>query len=83
MRLFVVLLLMAAMTFPIVCYSADHTIIDKGGNYRGYVSDDGDKLSRYDRDNMPDGWLDKDSGATFDAHNDFQGWVLDDNDDDD
>jgi hypothetical protein len=29
---------------------------------------------------MPDGWLDKDSGATFDGHNNFQGWVLDDND---
>jgi hypothetical protein len=30
---------------------------------------------------MPDGWLDKNSGATFDGHNNFQGWVLDDNDD--
>ncbi len=63
-------------------YSADYTIIDKGGNYRGYISDDGDTVSRHDRNNMPDGWLDKDSRATFDGHNNFQGWVLDDNDDD-
>jgi len=38
-------------------------------------------VSRYDRNNMPDGCLDKNSGATFDGHNNFQGWVLDDNDD--
>ncbi|MGO8879057.1 MAG: hypothetical protein ACLPVO_17725 [Desulfomonilaceae bacterium] len=82
MKLFVVLFVMVAMILPVVSYSADYTIIDKGGNYRGYVSDDGDTVSRYDRHNMPVGWLDKDSGATFDGHNNFQGWVLDDNDDD-
>ena len=81
MRLFVASLVVIAMMLPVASYSEDYIIINKGGGYGGYISDDGNTVSRYDRNNMPDGWLDRDTGATFDGHNNFQGWVLDDDDD--
>ena len=82
MRLFIASLVVIAMILPVVSHSSDYIIIDKGGSYGGYISDDGDTVSRYDRHNKPDGWVDKDSGATFDGHNKFKGWILDNNDDD-
>ena len=63
-------------------FAKDYTILDKRGDYRGYVRDDSSSVTRYDRDNRQRDWVDKDSGAVFDRSNNPRGFILEDRDDD-
>ena len=56
---------------------AEYTYINKNGSYRGYVDKGDTRIDFYGRDNMPRGWIDRSSGATYDRHNNFKGWVID------
>ena len=82
MRLFMALIIVAAMLLSVVVYAKDYEIFDKGANYRGYVRDDDSSVTRFGRDNRIRDWVDKDTGARFDGHNEFRGWILDTEDDD-
>lgn len=75
-------LMVALMAFLVVpAMSADYTYIDKKGNYRGYVDKGDTRIDFYGRDNMPRGWIDRSSGATYDRHNNFRGWIIDSDND--
>lgn len=56
--------------------SADYTHLDRHGNYRGYIDKGDTRVDFYGRDNMPRGWIDRGSGATYDRHNNFRGWII-------
>ena len=84
MRIFMLVVIVVAMIVPALSYGYDrsYNYFDKHGSYRGSVVDDGDHVDYYNRHNDPEGSYDRDSGATFDSHNNFKGWVEDSNDDD-
>lgn len=56
--------------------SADYAHLDRHGNYRGYIDKGDTRVDFYGRDNMPRGWIDRGSGATYDRHNNFRGWII-------
>jgi hypothetical protein len=66
-----------------VACAKDYTVLDKNGQYRGFVRDLDRRIDTYDRSGRPDGWVDKDSGYTFDRNNNVRGsfYGTDDNDD--
>lgn len=54
----------------------DYIRLDKQGNYKGYVDVSRDRIDTYDKNNMPSGWMDRSSGATYDGKNNFKGWII-------
>ena len=85
MRLFMALIIVVAMLLSVAVYAKDYDLIGKGGNYQGFIRDDGSTITRYDRHNNSRDWYDRDTGSRFDHNNNFQGWATDggDSDDDD
>ena len=86
MRLFLILLVMAAILLPVASYSAerDYLILDKRGNYVGSARSDGRTTDFYDKSGSPDGWISHDTGYVFDRSNRVKGTIIDfgnDNDD--
>lgn len=59
----------------------DYDRLDRHGNYKGYYRSSDTDITKYDRSNRQEGWLDRDTGATFDRNNNFRGWIMDNDDD--
>lgn len=58
-------------------FAADYNFLDKNLNYKGYMHKGDTRIDFYDKHNMPSGWIDRSSGARYDGHNNFRGWVID------
>lgn len=63
--------------------AAEYNFLDERGSYRGSVDVSRNRIDSYDRRNMPSGWIDRQSGATFDRNNNFRGWIISPERDDD
>jgi hypothetical protein len=61
---------------PTVATAADYDFLDKNLNYKGYMQKGDTRIDFYDKNNMPAGWIDRSSGARFDKHNNFEGWII-------
>ncbi len=85
MRLFLILLVMAAILLPEVscCAERDYVILDKRGNYAGSARSDGRTTDFYDKSGRPDGWISHDTGYVFDRNNRVKGTIHDFGDDND
>jgi|ABSQ01.1.fsa_nt_gi hypothetical protein len=84
MKVFMFLLLCVALVIPVLSYGADRdsNYFDKRGNYQGFSRDNDRETSFYNNHGAPAGTYYKDTGAVFDGHNKFQGFIIDtDNDD--
>ena len=84
MKIFMFLLLCVALVIPICVYAADrdYNYFDKRGNYQGFARDNDRETSFYNNRGQSAGWIDKSTGATFDGHNKFQGFIIDNDNDD-
>ena len=84
MKIFMFLLLCVALVIPILSYGTDrdYNYFDKRGNYQGFARDNDRETSFYSSKGRSEGWIDKSTGATFDGHNKFQGFIIDNDNDD-
>lgn len=84
MRAFIFLLLCVALIVPVIGYSADrdYNYFDKRGNYQGFARDNDRETSFYNNRGQSAGTYYKDSGVMMDGHNRFQGFVIDNDNDD-
>jgi hypothetical protein len=83
MRVFIFLLLCVALVLPVLAYAEkDYNYFDKRGNYQGFARDNDRETSFYDNRGRSAGWVDKSTGSTFDGHNKFQGFIIDNDNDD-
>ena len=85
MRVFMLLLMCVALVLPVLSYGAgdkDYNYFDRRGNYQGFARDNHRETSFYDNRGRSAGWVDKSTGATFDGHNKFQGFIIDNDNDD-
>ena len=87
MRVFMLVLLCVALVLPVLSYGAgdkDYNYFDKRGNYQGFARDNDRETSFYNNHGRSTGTVYKDTGAVFDGHNKFQGFIIDtDNDNND
>lgn len=83
MRVFMFVVLCVALVIPVVSYAdRDYNYFDRRGNYQGFARDSDRETNFYNNRGRSEGWISKDTGATFDGHNKFQGFVIDtDNED--
>jgi hypothetical protein len=83
MRVFMLVLLCVALVLPILAYAEkDYNYFDKRGNYQGFARDNDRETSFYNNHGRPTGTYYKDSGVMMDGHNRFQGFVIDNDNDD-
>lgn len=82
MKTLLALLLGFWMIFPFTSFAQDRIYLDKQGRYQGFSRDDGDSVKFFDRQNMPDGWYDRNTNTIFDRRNNPVGNTYDFGDDD-
>lgn len=84
MKVFMFLLLCVALVIPVLSYAADkdYNYFDKRGNYQGFARDNDRETSFYNNHGRNTGTVYKDTGAVFDGHNKFQGFIIDNDNDD-
>ena len=62
----------------------DYYMIDKRGQYQGFIRDSNSDTTYFDRNNRVRDWRDKDSGSVYDGRNNMKGGIYGtDNDSDD
>ena len=77
MKALIALLLGLWMLLPFTSYAQDRIFLDKQGRYQGFSRDDGNSVTFFDRQNMPDGWYDRNTNTIFDRRNNPVGNVYD------
>jgi hypothetical protein len=83
MKVFMFLLMCVALVFPVMSYAdRDYNYFDKRGKYQGFARDSDRETSFYNSRGQNAGWIDKSTGATFDGHNRFRGFIIDNDNDD-
>ncbi len=82
MKALMAFLVMLGLILPLTSYAQDRIYLDKHGRYQGFSRDDGDSVRFFDRQNMPDGWYDRNTNTIFDRRNNPVGNVYDFGDDD-